>query len=613
MKGFFMVNIHLDIQSYDYKPINKIEISKISTRICKEISNISMKELANKLSNGHTMVLGIMKDGKRKKVNLEYQEVVALDFDDGVTIEQIKNTRFIQDNASFIYTTFSHTKDNPKCRVVFKLSDRLISNNQIESLYKDLFNRFPKADISCKDSSRLFYGGLEQFEVNYNNELDSSYYASIEPTEDISYSKPKSKSLRVKSNSDNENIDLVDRPTWWLIRGGFDDIVKDRLSEYKCSLSHQAQAMEHLKTLNMGDVLDLPTDRNFYDLFTHDEKPSANIYCLKDTNVWLYTRHSSDKEKHFTGSIIQVVQRLKNTHFMGALMYLIEMTEIDFNVSSRMKKLINEIEVYSALLQSPDLKKTYPHIAKIFRDGRSSYSGDVVQILNIIKTNVIEIDGELRMISQLSTRELSERLYGVDNKRDRISRVINLMATTDWIMKLETDKLPNEIKQKLLKHQKSNNRAYRKNVLEFEELGNDFFVELNKLCEVLHTSGFTVTGGLNKEAISMWDSERADKVYNQDTDRKVSKLTSEVEQEALRYMHRHIEHFGYVEERQVKTHLAKTLGKSLSDYKFKQLRSKFINDYGLDRHRLNKELKMLFNVSDKYEEKQAPVIYTISD
>ncbi|OEK41288.1 hypothetical protein [Staphylococcus saprophyticus] len=601
-----MAKIHLDTKEFTSKPLDSQTLSNLHKRICKTVEEIAPKELAESLANGQTMVLGVMKNEVRKKVNLNYQEVIALDFDDNTTIEEIESNEFIKQNASFIYTTFSHTEGHHKFRVVFFLENKLTNNEQVLEVYNKLFNMFPTADISCKDSSRLFFGGKSYTEINFNNRLNVNTIVDLPKGSPIA-----ERQEQLELAVDNTKVDDVNiKPTWWLIRHGHDDLVKARLSKYKATTHHQATAMEYVKSLNMGEVLDLPTERNFNDLFTEDANPSANVYKLEDSEVWLYTRHSSDESKRFTGSIIQVVQKLKKTHFIGALMYLIEVMDIDFKATKEIQRLINEIEIYSALLLSSDLKKTYPHVAKIFKDGRTNYASDVVQILQIAKNNVVEIDGEIRMISQLSVRELAERIHGTDKKKNRVSKVLNLMSTTDWLDKLSAEDLPEAIKTKLVEYQEANNRKYRKNVIEFKYLGSDFFGQLNNKCEVMLDKGFTAKATLTKEGLqNTFNETEANKVFSQDTDRKISKLSRNVETEAVHFIMESIEDKGYVEEKAVIKHLSNFIGKSLSDYKFKQLRSKITEGYGLERVRLNKTLKKEFAVSDKYAQTQAPSIF----
>ena len=601
-----MAKIHLDNKKFHSKPLDALTLSNLHKRICKTVEEIAPKELAESLANGQTMVLGVMKNEVRKKVNLNYQEVIALDFDDNTTIEEIENNEFIKDNASFIYTTFSHTEGHHKFRVVFFLENKLTNNEQVLEVYNKLFNMFPTADVNCKDSSRLFFGGKSYTEINFNNRLDANTIVELPEGSPI-----QERQEQLELAVDNTKVEDVNiKPTWWLIRHGHDDLVKARLSKYKATTHHQATAMEYVKSLNMGEVLDLPTERNFNDLFTEDANPSANVYKLEDSEVWLYTRHSSDESKRFTGSLIQVVQKLKKTHFIGALMYLIEVMDIDFKATKEIQRLINEIEIYSALLLSSDLKKTYPHVAKIFKDGRTNYASDVVQILQIAKNNVVEVDGEIRMISQLSVRELAERIHGTDKKKNRVSKVLNLMSTTDWIDKLSAEDLPEAIKTKLVEYQEANNRKYRKNVIEFKYLGSDFFGTLNNKCEVMLDKGFTAKATLTKEGLqNTFNETEANKVFNQDTERKIGKLSNDVETEAVHFIMESIESKGYVEEKAVIKHLSNFIGKTLSDYKFKQLRSKITEGYGLERVRLNKTLKKEFAVSDKYAQTQAPSIF----
>ncbi|MDK3656248.1 hypothetical protein O0A22_11580 [Staphylococcus pseudintermedius] len=603
-----MVKIHLDKQEYQTKPVDGKVLRAMHKRICSTVTDITPEELAQSLSNGQTMVLGIMKDNERKKSNMIFQEVIALDFDEGSTLEEIKTNEFVQQNASFMYTTFSHTESKNKFRVVFVLESKLVSNEQVTAVYNKLFEMFPTADIACKDSSRFFFGGRRYFEINFNNKLDANSIVDLPAGEQT---EERVEQPQFKLAVDNTKVvDVNIKPTWWLIRHGYDDLVKARLSKYKATTHHQATAMEYVKSLNMGEVLGLPTEYNFHDLFTPDNNPSANIYKLEDSEVWLYTRHSSDKEKQFTGSIIEVVQKLKKTHLIGALTYLIEMMGIDFEATEEIQRLTYEIELYSTLLLSADLQKSYPHVSKIFRDGRTNYASDVVQILQIAKHNVVEVDGKIRMISQLSSRELAERIHGNKNKKKRIQTVLNLMSTTDWIIKLSTDDLPEAIRTKLLEYQQNKNRKYRKNVIEFKYLGSDFFGGLNNKCEVMINKGFTARATLTKEGLQhTFDNETANKVFTQDKEREVSKLSNDVETEAVHFIMEAIEQHGFIEEKAVVNHLSSFIGKALSDYKFKQLRGKIVAGYDLKRVRLNKELKKEFEVSDKYTQTQAPAIF----
>ncbi|MDD7757845.1 MAG: phage/plasmid primase, P4 family [Aerococcus suis] len=191
----------VDSEKYSEKP-KAPQTAAISSRIVNHEVQVTPQELAQMVGeDGQTMVLATMR-GKRKKANMKQQEVIALDFDNTETrldkngevikgqngkakqfktegskysdVGTILKDSFIQKNAAFIYSTFSFKDDWHKFRVVFFLDRPLTNNTQVEMLYKWLMKRYPNADPAAKDSSRLFFGGTEAVEINYDNVFDTS-------------------------------------------------------------------------------------------------------------------------------------------------------------------------------------------------------------------------------------------------------------------------------------------------------------------------------------------------------------------------------------------------------------------------------------------------------
>ena len=121
-------------------------------------------------------------DRYRKAGNFRYGQHVGLDFDTGdynSSFDGILEDKFIQDNASFIHTTASHTSNSPRARVVFIL-DRPISSVKKYSLLTEAFAETYKtnghADPSCKDPVRLFFGsqGCDIFFLGNTLTLESA-------------------------------------------------------------------------------------------------------------------------------------------------------------------------------------------------------------------------------------------------------------------------------------------------------------------------------------------------------------------------------------------------------------------------------------------------------
>lgn len=102
-------------------------------------------------------------DQRRIMANFITSQHVALDFDHlpaDFTIDKVASyDEFIQSHATFIYTTPSHKKDNPRYRVVFCLDRPIYNRDKYRELLLAISTKYSKEhDPSCKDPVRLFYG-----------------------------------------------------------------------------------------------------------------------------------------------------------------------------------------------------------------------------------------------------------------------------------------------------------------------------------------------------------------------------------------------------------------------------------------------------------------------
>ena len=171
-------SLHLHPVPYQFKPSGS-QVGSLSKSITSYKETLTAQKLAEKLANGHTVVLGLM-SGERKKHNLVSQQVLMLDFDntkgdvktegnDYITIDDVLAEKWMQQHAAFVYKTFSYREEWQKFRVVILLDRPLFSADDVTQAYKWLMEAFPQADKSTKDASRIFYGGDEYIEINFNN------------------------------------------------------------------------------------------------------------------------------------------------------------------------------------------------------------------------------------------------------------------------------------------------------------------------------------------------------------------------------------------------------------------------------------------------------------
>lgn len=154
------VKVSLDHQAYKRKP-NQSDISKLSNRIAASSCSVDVGELACKVGQeGHTFCPAIFKEGKRKADNFTEMQIFALDFDSGVRFEEIESrAERYHLPIAFAYHTFSSAADCPKFRVLFLNDVPVDHKHAAEIMIKMLMRIFREADGSCKDVSRMFYGG----------------------------------------------------------------------------------------------------------------------------------------------------------------------------------------------------------------------------------------------------------------------------------------------------------------------------------------------------------------------------------------------------------------------------------------------------------------------
>lgn len=601
------VKLHLDKGTFREKP-NRYETTSIHERITKEVSEVTPKELAEALASGKTTVLATMK-GERKKANMIQQQVLMLDFDNKddstkertegmfyTSISDVLDDEFVQQNASFLYETFSHTDDWDKFRLVFVLDQPLKTIWDVYGAYHFLLNKYPNADVSCKDPSRLFFGGTEYIEINFDNVLNTESIPKLNNEEAKPVVVKPTQVEKARQNKPKSG----ETPTYKLMKQGDKEAVKARLSVYGCKLPSKVMAVNYLKSINMAEFLGIEYNP-FFDLFHYEENPSASIFQMDNSDIWLYKCHSASHP--FVGDIILVVSKLLGISYTAAVNYLIEVTGIEIELTENIKAIREQCDLFANILLSEDLKHVYPAVHQRF----DRYKQDIISILTIFKENLYEDEnGELRSLTWISVRRLSEKLYGTDRKYEKVNRILNLMTYTEWIDKLDESKIPADLLKKIKATQIAKKRDKRSNVFELLLLGDDFFRQLNKKCEAMQELGFTMKG-FSKEYVQRTDgTKKADTVFVQDKDRTVSAKSEAITQDIHKIALRSIKKNGYIIEKDlIKKVQKKWKSKGFTEYKYKQAVSELLQTYGLQRKRLTKELKQEFGIT-KLSAKSSP-------
>jgi len=607
------MKLYLDTQEFNAKPTG-YETGEITQRILENKVDLTPEKLANEIIKGKTMLFGIMNSSSVNYNNLYEQELVALDFDNQesktvkYTIQQALSNPFVLDNALFLYKTFSHTEEQHRFRIVFRLDTKQKHDKHIEQIYKKMFSKFDEElskqgviDISCIHSSRLFFGGTAFIKINFDNKLS---------VKDLMADYIEQKEL-FEIDSPRKSVNTL--PTWKLIQARSkeaDEEVRNRWTEVNKVIKMETtlNAKEYFKSLNMADLLGIDNPKKFNDIFSTDENPSASIFKMKEGACYLYKRFNASVPAM---DIVTVVSKLRGISITNSVMYISQMLNVQYGVDSENIKNINKaIDEFKHHLLTLDLSKTHPETHKLLKDGRTQYGRDISDVLEILRNHIIEVNGEPRMISHLSTRELSIRIYGKETSYNRVQRVLRLMQLLGIITKLKNDEIPNDILDGLLKFQVENKFSKRTDVHEIKEFGTDFLVNSEREAGVINSKGLTSASLTRYGIMYEFGKEKANDIFVQDAkeDFNVSKHEMDIMHFINGVVQKEVEKAGYIEETDIIEELAKELGKTKSKMKWKQIRNEFTNGYGYERTRLNKALKKEFGVSAKYTQTQAPNI-----
>ncbi len=180
---------------------------------------IDIKTLAEGMSNGCTFKPAYL-NGTTSNDFIS-QEIFALDFDDGFTIDEaLSRCRQKNLKPAFGYTTFSHKPDHQKFRLIFHSSEVITDRQKRDQIQIALMSIFPECDNVCKDPTRLFFGGKGLICIDENAVFDpdvliEKYYRHSEMKTSTSKkalnTSSKEKLIKNSSTSYQEKVDAISR------------------------------------------------------------------------------------------------------------------------------------------------------------------------------------------------------------------------------------------------------------------------------------------------------------------------------------------------------------------------------------------------------------------
>ena len=612
---------------------DQYKVKKISNTILNNLRQMTIQEFAEELSvNGKTVVLAELSENKLSKMTpIVGQEVVMLDFDNKdennlYTIEDLEADSFMQENASFIYRTFSDLfSEVDKFRVVFHLDKLVTENQEIEQIYQALFKKYPQADSSVGQTSRLFFGSNSGYEViDWDNVLDTNSLLIDSEVVD-------SNSLEVVSGEMlNENT-----PIYLLLKYKRYDLVKQKLgNEHSNIFPDDITASNYFKTRDMREFLEISDENPFYDIFHEEDNPSASVYFAKDIQIYMYKCFSESNPFH--GDIVKVLKEyLGFRSFSEVMDLLIEVTNSEISYLSEIGQAKRDYNDLRDQLRYKQLKNNYPEVYSYL----NRYEDEVIEIMDIMFdfTYLDKTTGKLQYLNYLSldriTKYVNDRLHK-KNSKTKISNIMNLIIVMEMVTKLPPSELPKELKEQLIDKQQSDSQQIRTSNVYKPSIDLAHVYEIAKKLKrnnvTINSLGFEVVYrlfGLEKakqdfpQAYSPLEDRNL--IVMSEKDSNLPKKNVDFENLVVKILFRELKKKGYIFEETLILLVTEKLKnieskkknkvngskikKSISEQSTKQqyvkVRADIINKYDLSRHRNNVETNTLLKVKGKFSSK----------
>lgn len=167
-----MFKVTIDKNAQAGKPPKK-EIGKISNRLV-DAFELSTETLSKYLVAPYSYTwCPATFNGRRSNKNFTSSQLIALDFDSGITPEEVTSKLAEYSiKPNIIYSTFSDSPELRKFRVIIVLPEPLTDSKEYKTVLVSFINFFKDSiDRACKDLARMFYGGKEliHFDAQLND------------------------------------------------------------------------------------------------------------------------------------------------------------------------------------------------------------------------------------------------------------------------------------------------------------------------------------------------------------------------------------------------------------------------------------------------------------
>ncbi|WP_439671207.1 Replication origin-binding protein domain-containing protein [Cupriavidus necator] len=283
--------------------INKIDKSDkqhgeiLTTKF--ENLDLTPDELAAFINEGYPFCA--QHEGRKKEANFICSGYLAVDIDGGLKLSDALDNPYIQQYASFIYTTPSHTEEKHRFRIGFQLEQAITDAMKMRAAYQGAIRRFG-GDKSCTDACRLFFGSKGSNPIVLGNIL---------PNAELEKMIILGNEVRV-SDSDGDS----DGKSEYVTVGNRSPISLERNQQVRLATGSMAALQDLSARTPIHCPAPLHPDRRPSAMVTINKDGKRGVFCSSCASTyWPEDPARAQKPRHDFNQIADAVRRLADEEF----------------------------------------------------------------------------------------------------------------------------------------------------------------------------------------------------------------------------------------------------------------------------------------------------------
>ncbi|WP_066639680.1 hypothetical protein [Desulfolucanica intricata] len=573
-----------------------------------------------------------------KQETWKSQQVFMIDIDNNLTIQQaIDKCNKVNIIPNFIYTSFSHTEDHHKFRLVFILNKPINNYDTAIKIQLYLMGVLEYSDKQCKNINRFYYAGKE-IVFDSGNILDSDGIIELskgieientpsEANKDNGSEKCPHNNIKINNNSyiivgtktpkPDSTRDKDDNYNIKAIRNRDIKYLKEKLNHPHMVFNNNQEFCDYIfKEINLGELLEFSYPKSIRCIFHDDTNNSASIF-QNEKGDWIYHCFSCGVSYNLLG-VIEVLGKFRSRP--KAYKFIREIFNLEIAETEWQKEQKEIIEQNLRAIDTGEFERNCPQAYKNIKSNIKYLR----QLLYIAKDNVTTekmTDNDENVLFFASTRHICNLMGLKEGNVKEISKKTTLLAYHKLLNKVDNSEVP----KKLLKRSQAisinsaddKNKKYRHvNYYSIPSYNNMLFPEIEKQGKAWKENNYTIKG-LSREMffrkegqeVADWLYPQYKQVYDRQQKAIVNRTTTyrsnERTKRIVQIIMRYLDSQNYCIEKDIIENLVSDqelrITKSEAERQLKKSLPEILDAYDLQRIRANKQIKeKLGVVSDGY-------------